>query len=382
MRKVLWSAVVAAAFLASPAPADATSLKGKLIKVLPEGARAVRGAALGPAAGGGFLAIWSSNADADIYSDQLFARVFTAKGKPNGKAVRYDRPLKGKRTRSADPGTPILLADGRQFLPWSASFDPSTTLPRMAVAQILDGSKLKGKPKTLLTGDDASSMNAAGLRGGGGVLIWTSFATGSQYGAAVKPNGGVGRPELEFEPASAPIPMKSGFARIHTTVDASGVDAIGQLFNREGRPATGPFLLFADVSTVYGSASAIGLTNGQLLAIEQTRNGDGTVNDYAHRFAADGKRIGQVKLLLKNVPTHDLSVTETDDGGFLMRIAAVGGTEIRYLSFDDAAKLKGDVVEKRPQIRRDLDMTRLGDGLVASPFIDEPGQLFVQFVVP
>ncbi len=384
MRKVVWGALAAAVLIAS-APAFAASLKGKPIKALPGGSRPVFGAAIGPAAGGGFIAQWSVNADADAdtYSDQLFARRFNAKGKPDGKAVRYDKPLKGKPTRFAVPTAPLLLKNGSWSLPWSASFDAATALPQTSVAQIFDGSKLKGKPKTLLTGDDASSLIATGLRGGGGVLIWTSFANGSQYGSIVKPDGDVGRPDLTFDiQASAPIPMKSGFARIHTTLDTNGVNALGQLFNRDGRPAGDPFLLFADQSSVYGSAAAIGLTNGQLLAIEQIRNGDGTVTDYAHRFDADGKRIGQVKLLLKKLPTHDLSVTETEGGGFLMRIAPVGATHIRYVSFDETAKLKGDVVEKRPQVRRDLDMTTLESGLVASAFIDEPGQLFVQLVVP
>ena len=384
-RRLLLTHVVVASCLAlTVCPAPAASLKGKPIRVFPDtGTSALFGATVTAVEGGGFMATWGRNIDADIYPDALYYRYFKANGKPSGAVKRYDRAIKGLQTRSAYASLPVALGDGRQFAPWTATFEPSTSQPPRLVGQFFKASAVIGKPKTIADGSDASSLISTPLRGGGGLFTWYSAARNTIVGRLIDDKGKLGRPDLEFDQQfSAPIPLSVGFARIRTTNDTSGVNALCQIFGASGAAATSPFLLYSASSTSFGNVTVLGLSTRRIIAFEATNNQNGMMDVFAHQFDLGGRRIGQVAPLVKNVPIQEPLSVETPDGGFVLALKEAGGADVRYRSFDDRLKLVGQTVEKRTGVHISLPLRLLTNGLVAASYRTSSAAFFVQLVRP
>lgn len=376
--------IVAACLALTTGFASAASLKGKPIRVFPDtGLSSLLGAQVTPIDGGGFMATWSRNIDPDVYSDALYYRYFKANGRPAGGVKRYDRAIKGLQTRSAAASAPIALAGGRQFAPWAATFEPATGKPPTLVGQFFEKAAVKGRPKTIADGSDASGLSSTPLRGGGGLLLWYSAARNTLVGRLMNGKGKLGKPDLTLDQAfSSPIPLSAGFARIRTTTDTAGVNALCQIFGKDGAAATSPFLLYAASPSSYGNVSLLGLSTQRIIAFEATNNQNGMMDVYAHQFDLGGRRIGQVAPLVKNAPIQEPLSIQTPDGGFVLAIKEAGGSDIRYRTFDDRLKLVGQTVEKRTGVYVSLPLRLLTNGLVAAGYRTDSADFFVQLVEP
>lgn len=259
-------------------------------------------------AGGGFAAVWESP---DQDKTGIFGQRFNARAKPRGDEFQVNSHSDDDQTMPALAG---LAADGFVTAWASDKQDGDGTGvfgQRFGGKGTARGGEFQANSFTV---SDQLAPAAAGLAGGGHVLLWSSKVQESHaFGLKDRKAGIVGRlysetgkavgkefhvntvmEQAQTMPAVAAL-RQGGFVAIWVSEDqdGSGLGVFGQRFNRKAVAKGGEFQVNTETAGDQSVPSVAGLADGGFVVTWQSAGQDGSgLGVYGQRFGAGGKAKG------------------------------------------------------------------------------------------
>ena len=290
-------------------------------------------------ADGGYVVIWESdNEDGSGYG--IFAQRYTAEGVITGPEFIVNSQIFGDQVDARVTG----LDGGGFVVSWTDQVSSADGSGYGVFAQRFGADGLPAGSEFLVNTTTSSfqyESAIAALNDGGFVAVWrddsgsdgsSAGVQGQRFDAAGNPVGGEFQVNTEFssfqyEPSVSGL-SGGGFVVTWTSFtsgsagDGSGQGIFAQRYDAAGNPQGGEFLVNTEVTGDQRESVVAGLADGTFVVAWTDQSGLDTSNYgvYAQHYAADGSALGGQFRVNENVSSnqYEPAITALDGGGFVI----------------------------------------------------------------
>ena len=290
-------------------------------------------------ADGGYVVIWESdNEDGSGYG--IFAQRYTAEGVITGPEFIVNSQIFGDQVDARVTG----LDGGGFVVSWTDQVSSADGSGYGVFAQRFGADGLPAGSEFLVNTTTSSfqyESAIAALNDGGFVAVWrddsgsdgsSAGVQGQRFDAAGNPVGGEFQVNTEFssfqyEPSVSGL-SGGGFVVTWTSFtsgsagDGSGQGIFAQRYDAAGNPQGGEFLVNTEVTGDQRESVVAGLADGTFVVAWTDQSGLDTSNYgvYAQHYAADGSVLGGQFRVNENVSSnqYEPAITALDGGGFVI----------------------------------------------------------------